>query len=211
MATGTNGIATRGDLNGLLPQSTYRFWIPDLTKCPTKSDIINAYYDDAYYRYRIKVSNTYKDNQLVKYSDCSLSQLERVYNIQINLPNCVNGNSFQLNSDWQQNLDGSYTVLYDVYIDLYSGTDIVNTVSIPVQFTATNVHNGVIDTVSGQSVASAVVSISKQIIVDKLQIRNATTANDWYSGITTGSQYIITSPSDTDITINWNEILIEFL
>lgn len=210
MATGTNGIATRGDLNGLLPQSTYKFWTTDLTKCPTKLDIMTAYYTDSSYYYRINVSNTYQDNQLVKYSDCSLQRQDQVYEIQINLPNCVNGNSFNLNSDWHQS-NGNYTASYNIYIDLYSGTDVVNTVSIPVQFKATSVSNGVINTVSGQSVAAASISISKQIIVNKLQIRNATTSNDWYHGITNGSQYIITSPGNTNRTINWHQITIEFI
>ena len=211
MATGTNGIATRGDLNGLLPQSTYKFWTTDLTKCPTKLDIMTAYYTDSSYYYRINVSNTYQDNQLVKYSDCSLQQWDQVYEIQINLPNCVSGNSFNLNSDWHQNSNGSYTASYNVYIDLYSGTDVVNTVSIPVQFTATSVSNGVINTVSGQSVGTTSISISKQIIVTKLQIRNATTSTDWYYGITNGSQYIIPSPGNTNRTINWHQITIEFI
>jgi hypothetical protein len=70
---------------------------------------------------------------------------------------------------------------------LYSGTDVVKTVSIPVQFTATSVSNGVINTVSGQSVGTAPISISKQIIVTKLQIRNAATSTYWYHGITNGS------------------------
>jgi hypothetical protein len=115
-----------------------------------------------------------------------LYQLDQVYEIKINLPNCVNGNSFNLNSDWHQS-NGNYTASYNIYIDLYSGTDVVKTVSIPVQFTATSVSNEIINAVSGQSVGTTSISISKQIIVNKLQIRNATTSTDWYHGITNGS------------------------
>ena len=58
MATSTNGIATRSDLNAIFPG----MFDSDLTKCPTKSEINTSV---------VNVSGTYSSNQLVVYNDIS--------------------------------------------------------------------------------------------------------------------------------------------
>lgn len=60
MATGTNGIATWGDINSAFGASG-----SPINKCPTKSEILAISY--------MRVSGTYDSNQLVMFRDISKS------------------------------------------------------------------------------------------------------------------------------------------
>lgn len=57
MATGTNGIATRGDCNTIRPGA----FASDLNKCPTRAEIIATSV--------LSVNGSYAQNQLVRFSD----------------------------------------------------------------------------------------------------------------------------------------------
>ena len=62
MATGTNGIATVGDINGKCKGSFFNW---TTSKCPTKQDLDKVAW--------LSISGSYSDNQLVKYSDISIN------------------------------------------------------------------------------------------------------------------------------------------
>lgn len=60
MATGTNGIATRGEINGKCKGVFHS----DSTRCPTLSELNSSYC--------LSISGSYSSNQLVKYSDIGI-------------------------------------------------------------------------------------------------------------------------------------------
>ena len=64
MATGTNGIATVGDLG-----TTAFTWSLGTTQCPKKSVILSSVKSG----YVCTIPSTYTDDQLVKYSDITIS------------------------------------------------------------------------------------------------------------------------------------------
>lgn len=205
MATGTNGIATRGDLNGLLPQSTYKFWASGLTKCPTLSDIMNAHYSDSSRNYRLSVKNTYQTNQLVKYSDCGIQ-----YGVTINISNCQSGASFPLNENWSYS-EGSYTATSDVFIDVYSGSTVIDTTVMTIQFTATDVSDGVIGSVYGQATYSDLRYFNMGTEITGLRMRLSQYDNV-ITGISNGSIHSNSSlyPITDSCTVNWQTITFEF-
>lgn len=206
MATGTNGIATRGDLNGLLPQSTYKFWSSGLTKCPTLSDIMNARYSDSSRNYRLIVKNTYQTNQLVKYSDCGIQ-----YGVTIDIPNCQSGGSFKLNEYWSYS-DGSYTATSDVFIDVYSGATVIDTTVMTIQFTATDVSDGEIGSVYGQATYSDLRYFNMGTKITGLRIRLSQDENV-IAGISSGMYHGNSSiyPITDSCTVNWQTITFEFI
>lgn len=77
-----NKIATKNDLNYLIPSVT--FYTSDVSNCPTASTIKNSSKQTADYVYRLRVNGTYADNQLVRLKDCSWSQesLEYIIHVQ---------------------------------------------------------------------------------------------------------------------------------
>lgn len=74
MATGVNGIATRGDCNTIVAGA----FTGDLTRCPTKAEIL------ATGKLQITNASNYSDNQCVKYSDITIAT-GTAYQIYVNL------------------------------------------------------------------------------------------------------------------------------
>lgn len=63
MARNTNGIATKSDCNNIIAN----VFNSELTKCPTKQEILNTG--------KLSISSNYANNQLVKYQDISMSYI----------------------------------------------------------------------------------------------------------------------------------------
>ena len=76
MATGTNGIATRADLNALTGGDA-SFWTSDLNRCPTRSEIQNATCKSSTYSYTLYSNSflSYAENQLMPYSAITLKKV----------------------------------------------------------------------------------------------------------------------------------------
>lgn len=85
-----NKIATIGDLNTLLPNTTYKFYSSEEFPfsndqwCPTYSQIEQLEYLGEDAMYGVLVENSYYSTQLVKFSDCSLKKRNLEYTITLN-------------------------------------------------------------------------------------------------------------------------------
>ena len=107
MATGTNGIATRGDCNNIIKYS----FSGDLTKCPTKSEI------NATRGLVVDSEVGYESNQLVKYVDIDSTK----FTVNLVLTTSITGGAslnkiefYYKNSSGTRTSSGSYTRSSDI-------------------------------------------------------------------------------------------------
>lgn len=122
----SNKIATMTDLNNL--STDVNFVTSNLTNCPTLGTIKNLTKYTTDYVYRIYVSGSYTDNQLVRLSNCRVLKESRSYTITIRSVT-LQATGIPDQNGWYSN-GGVYTKSYTVPVKFYAGSQVVKESSI---------------------------------------------------------------------------------
>lgn len=125
----SNKIATRLDLNNLSTEVNFTDIASLLTNCPTLGTIKNLTKYTTDYKYRIYVTGSYTDNQLVRLSDCRVLKEARNYTITIRSV-ILQATGTPAQNGWYSNGGGLYTKSYTVPVKFYAGSSVVKESSI---------------------------------------------------------------------------------
>lgn len=210
MATGTNGIITRGEANALLPSGVSgTFFTSELTKCPTKQELINASYQTTDWSYGITIgdSGNYTLDQLVKASSCTLRAIEKGRLITVTMQSISEGTSRIFTNDWVQYQDNTYQHDQWFNVLVYSGSNYLKYES--VSFTLLADRDG--NELSNLRFKNPVVlniTVPTSASVTKLELPSST----WYAALSSGSSVNVSiSPGTTPVSVNWPPIVVEWL
>ena len=137
MATGTNGIATKGDINAKVG---FEIWLTDTHQCPTKSEILQGYYHAPNGIYRPSIVGTYANNQLVKYSDIYTIFTPDTVVLTINFGgiSVTDGTDKADTTGWSALGSNVYQRTYQIPLYFYkTGHVLFKTINVDITFTAT--------------------------------------------------------------------------
>lgn len=137
MATGTGGIATKGDINSKVG---FEIWLTDTHQCPTKQEILQGYYHAPNGIYRPSITGTYADNQLVKYSDIYTTFIPDVVVLTINFGDIIvtDGTDKAYTEGWSALGSNVYQRTYQIPLYFYeTGHAVFKTIDVDITFTAT--------------------------------------------------------------------------
>lgn len=210
MATGINGIITRGEANALLPSEVSgSFFTSELTRCPTMQELLNASYQTTDWSYGITIgdSGNYTLDQLVKASSCTLRAIEKGRSITVTMQSISEGTARKFTNDWVQYQDNTYQKDYSLIVQVYSGSTYLQAASFSFTLLADRDDNELWN-IRFKNPVVFTVTVSPSTSVTKLQLPSST----WYAAISSG-QYanVSISPGTTPVSVNWPPIVVEWL
>ena len=208
MATGSYGIITRGEANALLPNTNYKFFTDDLTRCPTYDELNGLYYtaDTHIYHFVVTVP-TYESNQLVRGDQCTVVSSERTKTITVTMHSLHEGTSRLFSDEWTLYQSPTYQANYTFNVTAYSGTTVLSTANVPVTILAEKDGKELYGFRFKDSVTFTM-NVPIQAAVTKLVLDPS---SYWYAGISSG-QYmnvnILAGSGNTSVT--WTDIVVEW-
>lgn len=207
MATGTNGIITRGEVNALLPYGVSgTFFTSELTKCPTMQEITNVSYQTADWSYRVNIGDSinYTSDQLVKASSCTLIAIQKSMTIHVTMQS-ITGESKPFTNDWVLYENNTYQKDCQFLIDVDTGSIYLQSESVSFTMLADKVNNQL----TNFRVKNTVEFTVK--IAPSTQVRMELGHDAWYSEIIAGQVANITIPPGTlNAWINWDPIILKW-
>lgn len=207
MASGTTGIITRGEANALLPNTNYKFFTSDLTKCPTYVELNNIVYTEDTHSYRLMVSGTYAYNQLVKATNCTVVASELGKTITVTMSSLSEGTSRLFSDEWMLYSDPTYQAHYTFNVTAYSGTTVLSIVNVPVTILAEKDGKELYNCRLKNSVTFTM-NVPIQAAVTKLALDPS---SYWYAGISNGIQMGVNIPASSGNTsVTWTNITVEW-
>lgn len=207
MASGTTGIITRGEANALLPNTNYKFFTSDLTKCPTYSELNNIVYTGDTHSYRLMVSGTYANNQLVKATNCTVVASELGKTITVTISSLQEGTARLFSDEWTLYSDPTYQANYNFNVTAYSGTTVLSIVNVPVTILAEKDGKELYNSRLRNSVTFTM-NVPIQAAVTKLELDPS---SYWYAGISNGQYISVNIPASSGNTsVTWQTITVEW-
>ena len=207
MASGTTGIITRGEANALLPNTNYKFFTADLTKCPTYSELNNIVYTGDTHSYRLMVSGTYTYNQLVKATNCTVVASERGKTITVTMSSLHEGAARLFSDEWTLYQSTTYQATYSFNVTAYQGTTVLSTVNIPVTILADKDGKELCNFRLKNSITFTI-NVPIQAAVTTLALD---TSSYWYTAISNGRVMDVNIPSSSgNSSVNWTGITVEW-
>ena len=210
MATGTNGIITRGEVNALLPSEVSgSFFTSELTRCPTLQELIDASYQTTDWSYGVTIgdSGNYTLDQLVKASSCTLRAIQKGRSINVTMQAISEGTARRFTNDWVQYQGNTYQKDYSFIVQVYSGSTYLTAASISFTMLADKDDDELCN-IRFKNPVVFTITVSPSTSVTKLQLASST----WYAAISSGSEANVSiSPGTTPVSVNWPPIVVEWL
>ena len=207
MASGTTGIITRGEANALLPNTNYKFFTSDLTKCPAYSELNNIVYTGDTHSYRLMVSGTYAYNQLVKATNCTVVASERGKTITVTMSSLSEGVSRLFSNEWTLYQNLTYQASYNFNVTAYSGTTVLSIANVSVTILADKDGKELYNFRLKNSVTFTM-NVPIQAAVTKLALDPS---SYWYAGISHGQDMNVSiSASSGNTSVTWTNITVEW-